>query len=33
MVKYIVLNTLLKFSDENNTAKLVADMWGNCSNR
>ena len=22
-----------KFSDENNIAKLVVDMWGNCSNR
>ena len=21
------------FSDENNIAKLVVDMWGNCSNR
>ena len=25
--------SLLKFSDQNNIAKLVLDMWGNCSKR
>ena len=25
--------SLLIFPDENNTAKLVGDMWGNCFNR
>ena len=28
-----LLFSLLKFSDENNIAKLVIDMWWNCSNR